>query len=186
MRKINPDYAGVIMIEGTIYYPVVRGSDNVKYLNTTISGTENQFGAVFMDYRNAGNNEPHIIIYGHAAADIFRNGYMFSRLFLFLDEQHMADHPVIMLIENGQISEFEIFSARLTDVNDPAYQLDFSAPGDFGAFLERNGAPPDAAQILTLSTCYLEGGDDGRMIVQGSLRRVLSSDRVQMMIAEVE
>ena len=184
MREINPDYIGLIMIDGhATNYPVVRGSDNSKYLNTSYSGAENRFGAIFMDYRCKGNDIPHIIIYGHNASDMSGGGYMFNDLFQFLDDQYRAEHPAIRIIKDGLLSEFEIFAVRITDTDDPAYQLDFSAPGSFEAFLEKNGAPPDAPQILTLSTCYLRGGDDGRMIIQGFRKRVYPVYR-QMMLAE--
>ena len=38
---------------------------NERYLNTTFHGEEKKFGAIFMDYRNVGEEAPHIIIYGH-------------------------------------------------------------------------------------------------------------------------
>ena len=73
---------------------------------------------------------------------------------------------------NDTLYEYFIFAARKTDIHDPAYQLDFSAEGSFAAFLERNNAPPDATQILTLSTC-IGTNNDQRMIVQGALLRTV-------------
>ena len=72
------------------------------------------------------------------------------------------------------MAEYEIFSVRYTDINDPAYNLDFSTAECFRAFLERNGAPLDATQILTLSTCVGGGSgyEDKRIIVQGVLRNI--------------
>ena len=167
MREINPDYVCWIMIYGTnVDYPVVRASDNERYLNTSFLGERNRYGTLFMDYRNTGEFVPHIIIYGHNTQD----GSKFGTLHNFLDDEFLANHPVITLKVNDRIVEYEIFSARLTDINDPAYFLDFSAPGSFRAFLERNGAPPDAVQILTLSTCVGRVIDDNRLVVQGALR----------------
>lgn len=74
---------------------------------------------------------------------------------------------------NDRMHEFEIFAARQTNIHDPAYQLDFTAEGAFAAFLERNNAPPNATQILTLSTC-IGTNNDLRMIVQGTLIRSIS------------
>ena len=166
MRAINPDYIAWIIIDGTVVnYPVVRGSDNERYLNTSFYGEPNIFGTLFMDYRNVGEYVPHIIIYGHN----IRSGEMFGSLHNFLNEEYLAEHSIITLIVNGRLVEYKIFAARKTDINDPAYFLDFSAPGSFSAFLERNGAPPDAAQIITLSTCVSRGDDDERLVVQGAL-----------------
>lgn len=171
--EINPDYVGWLSIDGTnINFPVVRGSDNVEYLTTTFRGAENRLGAIFMDYRNVGEHEPHIIIYGHQAYDERQNPLMFGALHYFLNEQHKAAHPLIVFMENNKMHEFTIFSARLTDIHDPAYQLDFSAPGSFQRFLARNGAPPYAQQIITLSTC-VGTNNDIRMIVQGALTRTV-------------
>ncbi|MCL2699514.1 MAG: class B sortase [Defluviitaleaceae bacterium] len=165
MRLINPDYICWIRIEGTdIDYPVVRGADNYKYLDTSFYGEENQFGTLFMDYRCVGEYVPHIIIYGHNT----RYGDMFSELHKFLDARFLAEHSIITVKVNDRIVEYEIFSARKTDVSDPAYHLDFSAPGSFRAFAERTGAPSDAKQIITLSTCVSGDNADERVVVQGA------------------
>ena len=169
---INPDYVGWLKIDDTIIdFPVVRGSDNEKYLTTTFKGEENILGAIFMDYRCTEENQ-HIIIYGHQANDKDKNKLMFGGLTDFREEQYLTEHPVILFMENNLLSEYEIFSARLSDVNDPAYQLDFSEPDSFETFLEKIGSPTDAIKILTLSTCV--GADnDRRMIVQGVFKRTV-------------
>ena len=167
MREINPDYVCWINIDGTpVDYPVVRGSDNEKYLTHNFSGEENMFGALFMDYRCIGDYVPHIIIYGHNS----RQGDMFGSLRNYLDGQYLADHPVITLKVNDRIVEYEVFSAKKTDAYDPVYFLDFRAPGSFRSFLEMCGAPSGAVQIITLSTCVSGDDEDERVIVQGVLR----------------
>jgi sortase B len=169
---INPDYVGWLKIDGMdIHFPVVRGSDNEKYLTTTFTGEENILGAVFMDYRCTGEN-PHIIIYGHQVHDEQDNKLVFGSLHEFIDELFLAEHPTIMWMENDSLYEFEIFKARQTDIYDPAYLLDFSDPGSWAAFLDRNGAPAEAEQVITLSTC-IGADNDRRMIVQGALKRVV-------------
>ena len=166
MLEINPDFVCWIYIGGTnIDYPVVRAADNEKYLDLTFFGEPNRHGAIFMDYRNMGAFVPHIIIYGHNT----RDGTKFGSLRYFLDDGFLRENPYISLITNGRVVKYRIFSARLTDVYDPAYFLDFSEPGSFRAFLERNGAPPGASQIVTLSTCVSRGRDYERLVVQGSL-----------------
>lgn len=167
MRETNPDYLCWIKIDGTLIdYPVVRGNDNEKYLHTSFDGEENVFGALFMDYRCSGDYVPNMIIYGHNS----RHRDMFGGLRNFLDDQYLAEHPVITLKVNDRVVEYEIFDARKTDITDPAYYLDFSAADSFPAFAERCGAPPDTTQIITLSTCVSGGNEDGRVIVQGVLR----------------
>ena len=171
--EINTDYVGWLKIDGTIVnFPVVRGKDNEKYLNTTFFGEENKLGAIFMDYRCVEEEMPHIIIYGHQAIDTDGNVLLFGGLSEILNKQHPTKYPVIMFMENNNLSEFEIFSARMTDTNDPAYQLDFSNPGSFEHFLNRIGAPAGAEQIITLSTC-IGADNDRRMLVQGVFKRTV-------------
>ena len=166
MRNINPDYFCWIRIDDTaVDYPVVRGSDNEKYLDVSFYGEKNRLGSLFLDYRCNGSNFPHLIIYGHNS----REGDMFGGLKQLLNEQYLEEHPIITLKINDQIVEYEIFSARTTDTRDPAYFLDFSDFGSFREFLERNGAPEDAVQILTLSTCVSGNNPDERVIIQAAL-----------------
>jgi len=172
MLGINPDYVCWIKVEGTdIDYPVVRGYDNEKYLTLSFNGEENIAGTIFMDYRNRGSlltydleeAFPHIIIYGHN----IKRGGMFGGLRKYLDEQYMEEHPIITLIIDDQIVEFKIFSARQTDIDDPAYFLHFDEPQVFSRFANKIDAPLAATQIITLSTCVSTGDNDARMIVQG-------------------
>jgi len=167
MMDINPHFIGWIRIEGTrIDYPVVRAQNNEQYLSLTFQGQHNEHGAIFMDYRNVGDFVPHIIIYGHNT----RYGNMFSDLHLFLDADFLARYSFITLLVNDRVVVFDIFSARRTDVHDPAFFLDFSEAGAFDGFLYRIGAPADAAQIVTLSTCVSGRNPNERVIVQGVLK----------------
>ena len=167
MREINPDYVfWISMADTPVDYPVVRGSDNEKYLNMSFSGERNMLGALFLDCRCERSGVPNIIIYGHNS----KEGDMFGSLRQLLDGQYLGDHPTITLKYDDRVAEFEIFSARATDVYDPAYFLDFSEADSFAAFLERCGAPADAEQIVTLSTCVSGNNADERVVVQGTLR----------------
>ena len=166
MRDINPDYVCWLKIDGTdISYPVVRGDDNEFYLNNDFYGDENRFGSIFMDYRCVGSYVPNIIIFGHNS----RDGGMFGGLRNFLDAGYLVEHPVIMLVVDGMAFQYDIFSARKTDVTDPAYFIDFSESGAFAAFVGRCGAPDGAAQILTLSTCVSGNDKDERVVIQAAL-----------------
>ena len=163
MQAINPDYICWIRIDGTsIDYPVVRGTNNDKYLNTSFQGDENKAGAIFMDYRNAADNLPHIIIYGHN----LRQGGMFTDLRKFTSSSFMEENNKVVLTVNGQEIEFEIFAARKTSVDDPAYNLNLATQRNFGRWANKIEAPLRAGQVLTLSTCVSEGDDNERIIVQ--------------------
>lgn len=166
MRTINPDFIAWLTVDSTnINYPVVRGPDNIRYLDTAFNGSDNMFGTVFMDYRNHGEHVPHIILYGHHT----RHNNMFSQLHNFLEKDVAEGSYYIHLMINGRMVSYRIFSARLTDVYDSAYHLDFTSATDFTDFLERNQAPLDAQQIITLSTCVSGALSEERVIVQGFL-----------------
>ena len=172
LRQINPDYVGWLeigcpdqdcMIVDT---PVVRGDDNERYLDTTFAGTTNKIGSLFMDYR-VETDSPHLIIYGHNLC----SGDKFGKLRNYLNERYLSKHPTITFRVDGEIRVYEIFSVRKSDINDPAYHLDFrgsSPETTFAAFLERNNAPADVKQVLTLSTCL--DNEDGRLIIQGFIK----------------
>jgi len=163
MRDINPDYVFWIRIDGTgISYPVVRGDDNEKYLSTSFSGESNPVGALFMDFRNE-LTSPHILIYGHN----LQEGGMFTDLRRFLNEEFLENNRYITLMVYGEEVTFEIFTARLSDIEDPAYDIALGTPRLFSRFANRIGAPLRATQIITLSTCTRGGSDDERLIVQG-------------------
>lgn len=172
MLQINPDYICWLRIDGTsIDHPVARGDDNEKYLTTTFQGNYNVAGTLFMDYRNvgefatyiAGESLPHIIIYGHNTQE----GGMFSDLHKYRSESFLEKNKIITLIIHDKEVQFEIFSARMSDINDPAYFLNFNSPRAFYGFADRINAPLAATQILTLSTCVSAGIDEERFIVQG-------------------
>jgi len=172
MRRINSDYVCWIRIDGTnIDYPVVRGPDNDKYLDTSFHGQKSITGTVFMDYRiygdlladNAEDLIPHIIIYGHN----LQQGGIFTDLRKLLNDQFLEDNNRIKLIVNDEVIEFEIFAARRSDIEDPAYFLEFNASYSFPRFADRIDAPLKATQILTLSTCLGVGNQNARLIVQG-------------------
>jgi len=165
MRAINPDYVGWLRIDGTnVDYPVVRGEDNVRYLNTSFTGERNPNGALFMDFRNLNiTTMPHLIIYGHNAPQ----GGLFSELHRLIDSDFLAENDMITLEVNGELLEFTIFDVRLTDITDYAYHLDFSYSYAFNYFTDRIEAPLRAFQIITLSTCTNCSNKDARLIVQG-------------------
>jgi|GEM_PF-753978 len=163
MLEINSDYVCWITIDGTnVDHPVVRGHDNDKYIYTSFYGENNALGALFMDYRNSDELSSNVIIYGHNSVQ----GEMFGDLHLLLDESFLNEHNIITIEVFGKIFEYEIYSARVTDIYDSAYTLSFETNRDFTVFAYENEAPLQARNILTLSTCVSRDNDDARLIVQ--------------------
>ena len=162
LAEINPDYVGWIVIPGTtVDYPVVRGQDNSRYLNTMFSGAPNPAGAIFMDYRcTDGFNAPVCLIYGHN----MRNGSMFSPLNNYPDPKFMNDNPeIIILTASGEKLVYRIFNALRANAWDSVYALDFYDTS--GEAIKS----ADVERLLILSTC--PGGEEqnARFLVFASL-----------------
>lgn len=162
LSEINPDYIGWIEIAGTgISYPVVQGADNDKYLKTTFEGESNSSGAIFLDYRTSKDfTSPHTIIYGHN----MKNGTMFGGLTAYLEEGYLAANSLLTITTaDGCAMEYQIFAAKVVDMYDPVYTVDFAGEEDFAAFALGLGAPQGASRVLTLSTCT--GGERTQRVV---------------------
>ena len=167
LRETNSDYVGWLSLGCcTLDEPVVRGADNVRYLDTSFKGKNNKAGTIFIDYRCLGEIDeiPHFIVYGHNTSC----GQKFGCLKKYLNDDFLNKNPLIVFTVEGEPIEYRIFSVRHTDISDPAYFLNFDAEGAFKAFLERNNAPLDSTQIITLSTCVDSGAKNERLIVQGA------------------
>ncbi|MCH5256375.1 MAG: class B sortase [Lachnospiraceae bacterium] len=169
ISRINEDYYCRLFVPNSdIAFPVVRGTDNSKYLHTAVTGEESELGAIFMDYRCDASTLPHTIIYGHDAQDLDGEPLMFGRLRNFLEEDFINNHTEICLYIDDKIKRYDIFAVKVTDINDEAYNLDFSNESEFNEFADRMGAPENTEEILTLSTC-LGGENNMRLLVQGTL-----------------
>lgn len=169
LSRINEEYYCDLFIPNSdIAFPVVRGTDNSKYLHTAVTGEESQLGAVFMDYRCDASTLPHTIIYGHDAQNLNGNSLLFGQLRYFLEEDFIQDHTEICLYKDDKVKHYNIFAIKVTDINDEAYNLDFTDESAFKEFANRMGAPENTEEILTLSTCLGEE-TNRRLLVQGAL-----------------
>ena len=159
--EINNDFIGWISIGGLIEYPVVRGNDNHRYINTTFMGERNPAGAIFMDYRNTqGFDETISVLYGH----LTRDRTMFSELHRFRDSNFLAENPYIEITTlGGDILVYQVFAAIVTDVWNPAYTLSFTNTAR--AISGFPNTPRDADRFMLLSTCTLGPDDDERLLV---------------------
>jgi len=165
LARINPDFIGWISIENHIEYPVVRGTNNDKYMYTTFSGDRNSAGSIFMDFRNRNGFDDHIaILFGHRT----RDGTMFSPLLNYLDRTFLQENPVILITtRDGEELTYRIFAARQTDAWDSAYEMSFS--NSIQAASAFPNAPADATRFLLLSTCTASNDRDERVIVFAAL-----------------
>lgn len=156
--KINPEVVGWLWIEGTeISYPLVRGKDNQKYLNTSYNLKHSSAGSIFMDFRNPGDlSGGNTIIYGHN----MKNGSMFGSLKDFADPRYREEHAFVYLFIPGGILQYRVFAAYNTESTSQSYTRDFSDRWSFEDFIDYVAGEAEAASLpeapvplLTLSTC---------------------------------
>ena len=176
LKQINEDVTAWIYIEGTnINYPVVQGTDNRYYVSTLVDGSYNSSGSIFLDYRNQPDfSDPHCILYGHN----MQNGSMFHDICNYKDPEFYASHPVGFLISPEHNFHFEVVSAYVASLADPAWQLEFVDDADLQDWLpdtiERSSfvtsvQPQPGDQVITLSTCSYEY-DNARFVLVGILK----------------
>lgn len=168
--KLNPDYAGHLIIPGTrIDYPVVKGMNNEFYLNHNFSKEKDQLGSIFMDYRNIGMHlDKHTILYGHYSD----RGYMFGDLENYLDADFLQEHKIFQFATPQGVKSYEIFSVHISHKETPYIDTTFQEIS-YEQFLSnlkeisimKSLVSPSASQrILTLSTCNYEI-EDGRLFI---------------------
>ena len=165
LAAINGDFIGWINAINSIDYPVVRGRDNERYINTTFFGSRNSAGTIFMDYRHArGFDEQVVLLYGHRT----RDGSMFTALERYLDSDFMRRNPNINIIKrDGTRLTYTVFAAKVTDAWDPAYTAGVHEAASASEVFP--GVPQNASHFLLLSTCTRGNNDDERLLVFAAL-----------------
>lgn len=161
LAAINRDFIGWINASSTIDYPVVRGADNEKYINTTFFGSTNSAGTIFMDYRHLnGFDEQVSILYGHNT----RDGSMFAALVNYLNPTYLRNNPTITITtRDGRKLTYRVFDARLTDAWDTAYTIGIADAGRASEMF--SNVPANASRFLLLSTCTRSNNNDERILV---------------------
>ena len=174
----NSDTVGWVCIEGTnINYPVVQGEDNRHYVSTLFDGSVNQAGSIFMDYRNdPGLTDVHTIIYGHN----MRDKSMFADILNYQDQLYYDEHPVGFYITPEKSYSFELVSAYVASLAEPAWQLEFVAEEEATQWLSdamarstfvSRAEPQPGDRIITLSTCTYEF-EEARFVLVGLLKEL--------------
>ena len=164
LKQKNSDVVAWIKIYGTnIEYPIVKASNNDKYLNTSFDGTYNSAGWPFADYRNKfDGTDKNIIMYGHNRKD---NSMFGTQKNTQTEEwqNEYKDKSIIFITENEN-AKYKVFSVY--NIEDEAYFVttDFGenqfskfvntlkkrSEYDFGVEVGEDDS------IITLSTCYTE------------------------------
>lgn len=157
LMKINPDISAWLTIENThIDYPVVRGTDNIKYINTDLYGNFSLSGSIFLDYRNARDfTDTYSLIYGHH----MEGNVMFGELTSFTEQEYFKEHETGILYLPETTYRIEIFACLQTD----AYDTQMFGPGD----LLEGGKEVLLQQIRQSSLQYREIGITGQDRILG-------------------
>ena len=172
LKKLNPDVVGWIYQKDTIInYPIMRGSDNDRYLHADINKKYSVSGSIFMDYRNnADFSDFNTIVYGHHMHD----GSMFKSLRGYTKENdYYKDHKTLELITPDKKYHLEIISSYITPATSDAYKYSFINEAEKQVFIDNavmkskisTGVTATTSdKIVTLSTCAYDY-DEARYVV---------------------
>jgi len=88
LQNINADVCAWLTIDDTgIDYPVVRGKDDMEYINKDVYGNFALSGSIFLSSANQPDfTDPYNLIYGHHMS----NGAMFGDVVEFTDDRHIV------------------------------------------------------------------------------------------------
>lgn len=172
---INPDVRGWLTIDNThIDYPLLQGTDNVKYVNTDVYNNFSLSGSVFMDSSNAKDvTDFYTLIYGHH----MEGGAMFGDLEHFVEKEYFTEHPTGTLFLPERTYDIQLFACLMVDAYDPYVFNPLAEEGketEMLAYLKETAVqyrelditPED--QIVALSTCS-EASTNARTVVFGLL-----------------
>jgi len=166
LSLFNPDYIGWIRINGTdIDYPVVQGTDNVKYLNTTFMGERNPSGTIFMDNECSNGFTGFALLHGHN----MRNGSMFAGLHNFRESEFLEQfNEINIFTSDGEALTFEIFDVIISDIYDAIFDLPTEGQEAFTEYFREYNLVGhyvrDRSGILALTTCT-SGPRSERLII---------------------
>ena len=162
LREINPDIYAWIFVPGTdIDYPVVRGDDNMYYLNHAYDRAESSVGSIFADFRchDVIGESCNTVFYGH---NLLTGGAdMFHDVELFL-EREFFDSALIYVYTFDGIYVYKPFSVYQARHDYNYFRVNFDSQEEFVDFSlgvkENSRFDTDTTfeagdSILTLSTC---------------------------------
>ncbi len=187
LKTQNSDIVGWITIPNTeVDNPVYQTIDNQYYVNHDMYKKDNEYGAIFLDYRcdiDPKSLSQSQIIYGHN----MRRGSMFGTLKEYRELDFYKQNPLIYFDSLYEQRVYKIFAIMV--VNDgedntfgytyTAYRTTFTSDADFNSWLEHSrerslfDIPVDVNsqdEILVLSTCCYDY-DNARFVLLARLVR---------------
>ena len=150
----------------TIDYPVMRASNNTKYLNRDPYGNYSLAGSIFMDYRNSPDfGDGYTVLYGHHMAA----GLMFGALDAYEDERFFDEHLTGALFAGDDEYHLEVYAflrcdATYNEVFDPRFGL---SPERLAWFRQKamrlHGKPRN--RMVALTTCKSPGATERTVLL---------------------
>ena len=175
LTEINPETVGWIRFEepSQISYPLVKGPDNDKYLNTTFEGKRNAAGALFVDVDNSGDfTDRNTFIYGHN----MKNGSMFGQLRKYKNKDFGKEHPYFYIYTpDGKETTYQVFAVSVVKDTSESYRKWYNTDEEFLDYIKyirsiaRYKTDVEVgvdSKIVSLSTCT-NVNDDERLLVHG-------------------
>ncbi len=170
LQAINGDIIGWLYIPDTpISYPILQGTDNETYLNTTYDKQKHYFGSIFLDAHNSPDfTDTNTMVYGHN----IRGDAMFGSLKKYGDAQYLDNHKQIVIATPAGTLTYTIFAAYPTTTDNPIYT---TAAGDLDtqtyleSLVKQYGIAQEDTHIITLSTCEGYNVSNRRFVVHGIL-----------------
>lgn len=162
LLKMNKDTVGWIYVKNTnINYPVVQGNRNNYYLWRDFNKKRNNFGWIFMDYRNNHNNlDQNTIIYGHNV----KEGIMFGTMRTMMNPSwyNKTDNRLITFNTLNKKMQWLMFSTYRIPATEDYLKTNFDSEEEFMEFINliKSRSKKDfkvdikpTDKILTMQTC---------------------------------
>ncbi len=175
-----PDIIGWIRFDAIdLSMPLVQAGDNEYYLNHAPDKSDDPYGSIFMDHRNAGDfTDDNTVIYGHSTLD----HEMFSDLSLFTDQDFFDRNKQFWIVTPDANYRCDIVACiKDAEKTSLAYErnMDGSLKEKYNAALKHSALYSDPdwggedTKFVTLSTCDIETGLDteNRIIIRAVIQK---------------
>ena len=154
LSNINTDIIGWIKINDTnIDYPILKDTDNLKYLKHSFDGKYNNNGSIFTL-----NNNPfqdyETVLYGHN----MKSGIMFSELGKYMNKEFFDKHSSFEIYTKNQNYKATVFSCYSIGINKEENNiklLDFEEQVEYYKKASKYSVDNvgEIKKIVKLSTC---------------------------------
>lgn len=164
LKDINDEVVGWINVVGAgINYPYVQTTNNDFYLYNSFDKTKNNYGWIFLDYRNQKEElDQNTIIYAHGGNSLAMFGSL-KKLYDSKDWFNNSDNHYIKISNEKYNYVFKVFSLYVIKTTSDYLQINFLDNLEYEEFLSMlksrsyysfETEVDSSDKIITLSTCY--------------------------------